>query len=82
MLLSEYASRSFLTKWPSAIGASDARREAGVRAQRLTQRGHQVALDHVEEDPGDGIFTVEEVIERVAGQDEQERPLACDRGDG
>ena len=35
-------------------------------AQRLTQRGRQVTLDHVEEDAGDGILPVEELLERVA----------------
>jgi hypothetical protein len=63
------------------MGVLDARREAGVRAQRLAQRGHQVPLDHVEEDAGDGVLAVEELLERVARQDEQERPLPRDRGE-
>jgi endonuclease YncB( thermonuclease family) len=44
----------------------NARREASVRAQRLAQRGHQLTLDHVEEDAGDGVLPVEELLERVA----------------
>src|SRR5215211_3731149 len=37
-----------------------ARREASVRAQRLAQRGHELALDHVEEQTRDGVLPVEE----------------------
>src|SRR5438067_5033932 len=61
--------------------ALNARREASVRAQRFTQRGDQVPLDDVEEDAGDGVLPVEELLERVARQDEEERPLTRDRGD-
>jgi hypothetical protein len=62
-------------------GRLNARREASVRAQRLAQRGHQVPLDHVEEDAGDGVLPVEELLEQVARHGEKERPLARDRGD-
>src|SRR5438876_669724 len=50
----------------SVVTPLNARREASVRAQGLAQRGHEVPLDHVEEDAGDGILPVEELLERVA----------------
>ena len=62
---------------------SHARRKARVMPQRLPKRRHHVALDHVQEHPGDGILPVEELPERVGGQDEQENTLSrdrCDRG--
>ena len=37
-----------------------------MRAQRPPQRGHEVPLHHVEEDAGDGVLAVEELLERVA----------------
>ena len=52
-----------------------------MRAQCLAQRRHQVPQDHVEEDARDGVVPVEEMLERVARQDEQERALSRDRGD-
>ena len=53
---------------PGALrgGVLDARREASARAQRLSQRRHEVPLDHVEETAGDGILPVEELPEQVA----------------
>ena len=67
---------------PRGQDGLDARREARARAQRLAQRGHEIPLDHVEQAAGDGVLPVEELLEQVARQDEQERSLARDRGDG
>src|SRR5207248_609035 len=39
-----------------------------------------VSLDDVEEDARDRVPPVEQLLERGAGQNEQERPLAGDRG--
>jgi hypothetical protein len=53
-----------------------------VGAQRLAQRRHELPLDDVEEHAADGVLAVEQLGEPVAGQDEQERPLPADGGNG
>ena len=49
-------------------GLLDAGRQPGVWAERLSQRRHQVAVDHVEEHVRSGVLAVEEPLERVLGQ--------------
>src|SRR5919204_4838825 len=61
--------------------ALNARREASMGAQHLAQRAHELPLDHVGEDAGNRVLPVEELLERIARQDEQEGPLPSNRGD-
>ena len=59
-----------------------ARGQPGVRPERLAQRRHQIAVDHVEERVRAGVLAVEEPLERLLREPQQERPLARRRGHG
>src|SRR3954453_6168659 len=79
----EASSKPRTSKPPGPRAArSDARCQPSARAKRLTQRCQQVALDGFEKDARDCVFLVVELFEDVALENQQQRPLPGDRGDG